>query len=293
MNSEEPNGLGPLHLMENSIAELTVSRKTSFGVFLGAETGNSSDDILLHNGQQTKPLEEGEKVKVFLYHDPRHRLTASMRLPQIPPGGIGYAPVMLTTKFGAFVDVGTERGIFLPFSQMEERVSAGQNIWVKLYTDKTGRLAVTMKVNEDIRRISLPAAGVKIGDMIEGTVYNKTGEGIFFITRERWIGFIHYDEIHESIPLGACVKGRITYIRKDGHLNVSLRPVKEKSMEGDMKILLDYMERHNGTMPFTDKSDPELIKSAFGLSKSSFKRAIGHLLKLGLITMNEGKINKV
>ena len=292
MKNEVSDGVGPFHLKENSIAELTVARKASFGVFLDAGTGQSSDDILLHNGQQTKPLEVGEKVKVFLYHDPRHRLTASMHLPQIPIGGIGYAPVMLTTRFGAFVDVGTERGIFLPFSQMEERVVAGQNIWVKLYIDKTGRLAVTMKVNEDIRKICLPVSGVKTGDMVEGTVYNKTGEGIFFITRERWIGFIYDGEINVPIPMGASVKGRVTYIRKDGHMNVSLRPVKEKSLERDMKILLDYLDKHNGTMSFTDKSDPHLIKCAFGLSKSSFKRAVGHLFKLGLITMDEGKINK-
>ena len=105
---------------ENSIAELPVVRVSGFGAFLDGGTGNSKDDILLHKGQQTHEVKEGERVKVFLYHDPHHRLTASMRLPQIAIGGIGYAPVLLTTRFGAFVDVGTERGIFLPFSQMIE-----------------------------------------------------------------------------------------------------------------------------------------------------------------------------
>lgn len=114
MNNED-SGLGPMHLRENSLAELTVARISDMGAFLDAGTGTTSDDILLHHSQQTRPVKEGEKVKVFLYHDPHHRLTASMRLPQIPVGGIGYAPVMLTTRFGAFIDVGTERGIFFPF----------------------------------------------------------------------------------------------------------------------------------------------------------------------------------
>lgn len=292
MNNDD-SGLGPMHLRENSLVELTVQRTSDMGAFLDAGTGATSDDILLHHSQQTRPVEVGEKLKVFLYHDPHHRLTASMRLPQIPVGGIGYAPVMLTTRFGAFIDVGTERGIFLPFSQMEERVETGQSIWVKMYVDKTGRLAVTMKVNEGIRKIALPAEGVKVGDMVTGTVYNKTGDGIFLITRKRWIAFLHRDEIVKPIHMGDEITGRVTFLRKDGHLNISLRPQKEKSMEGDMQLLLDYMNRHNGSLPFTDQSDPALIKASLGISKSAFKRAVGHLLKLKKISMKEGKITLI
>lgn len=284
------SGLGPMHLRENSLAELTVARISDIGAFLDAGTGTTSDDILLHHSQQTRPVKEGEKVKVFLYHDPHHRLTASMRLPQIPVGGIGYAPVMLTTRFGAFIDVGTERGIFLPFSQMEERVETGQYVWVKMYVDKTGRLAVTMKVNEDIRSIALPAKGVKVGDMVTGTVYNKTGDGVFLITRERWIAFLHRDEINKPIHMGDEITGRVAFLRKDGHMNISLRPQKEKSIEGDMQLLLEYMNRHNGSLPFTDQSDPALIRASLGISKAAFKRAVGHLLKLKKISMKEGKI---
>lgn len=289
MNNED-SGLGPMHLRENSLAELTVARISDMGAFLDAGTGTTSDDILLHHSQQTRPVKEGEKVKVFLYHDPHHRLTASMRLPQIPVGGIGYAPVMLTTRFGAFIDVGTERGIFLPFSQMEERVETGQYVWVKMYVDKTGRLAVTMKVNEDIRSIALPAKGVKVGDMVTGTVYNKTGDGVFLITRERWIAFLHRDEINKPIQMGDEITGRVAFLRKDGHMNISLRPQKEKSIEGDMQLLLEYMNRHNGSLPFTDQSDPALIRASLGISKAAFKRAVGHLLKLKKISMKEGKI---
>ena len=254
MNNED-SGLGPLHLRENSLAELTVARISDMGAFLDAGTGTTSDDILLHHSQQTRP-----------------------------------APVMLTTRFGAFIDVGTERGIFLPFSQMEERVETGQYVWVKMYVDKTGRLAVTMKVNEDIRSIALPAKGVKVGDMVTGTVYNKTGDGVFLITRERWIAFLHRDEINKPIHMGDEITGRVAFLRKDGHMNISLRPQKEKSIEGDMQLLLEYMNRHNGSLPFTDQSDPALIRASLGISKAAFKRAVGHLLKLKKISMKEGKI---
>lgn len=275
---------------ENSIAELPVVRVSGFGAFLDGGTGNSKDDILLHKGQQTHEVKEGERVKVFLYHDPHHRLTASMRLPQIAIGGIGYAPVLLTTRFGAFVDVGTERGIFLPFSQMIENVTEGQQIWVKLYEDKTGRLAVTMHVDEEMRAIALPFKEAKLGDTVTGTVYNETGEGLFLVTRDRHLAFIHKTELARSVRLGEEVTGRISYIRSDGRVNLALRPQKEKAMEGDMALLISCMERHGGLLPLTDKSDADLIKSTLGISKSAFKRAVGHLLKERKITITEGKI---
>ena len=90
--------------------------------------------------------------------------------------------------------------------------------------------------------------------------------------------------------MGMEIEGRVSYIRKDGHVNLSLRPQKEHAMEGDMALLEAYMEGHKGVLPFTDKSDAALIKNALGISKSAFKRAVGHLLKTGRITMTEGRI---
>lgn len=277
------NDRQPLALKENSIAELTVSRLASFGAFLGAGTGSSSDDILLHKAQQTGEVKVGDKVRVFLYHDPHHRLTASQRLPQIPEGGIGYVEVLLTTRFGAFVEAGTERGIFLPHKETIGTVRAGQKIWVRLYTDKTGRLAVTMHVDEEMRRLARPARGIKEGGKVTGTVYNITGEGAFLITREKWIAFLYRKDMPENLAMGAELTGRVTFIRPDGHLNISLRQQKEKALGGDSEILLDYLKKHNGEMLLSDKSSPEEIRLAFGLSKAAFKRAAGHLLKEGEI----------
>lgn len=272
---------------ENSIAELTVSRLASFGAFLDAETGNSSDDILLHKGQQTRDVAVGERVKVFLYHDPRRRLTASMRLPEIPVGGLGYAEVLLTTRFGAFVEVGTERGVFLPHTETIGTLRAGQKIWVRLYVDKTGRLAVSMHVEEEMKKLSHPARGIKVGGKVEGTVYNLTEKGAFLITREKWIAFLYKDDMPRDLSMGDAVTGRVTFIREDGRLNITLRAQKEKAMDGDAAAILDYLTRHHGVTEISDKSTPETIELAFGLSKAAFKRAAGHLLKEGKIGKSE------
>ena len=165
-----------------------------WSAFLSAGTGDSNDDILLHNAQQTEPVKVGDRVKVFLYHDPHHRLTASMRLPKVKDGEIAYTDVLLTTKFGAFVDVGTERGIFLPISETIGRVHPGQKIWIKLYTDKTGRLAVTMRgVAEDMIKIAKPAHGLKVRfttlpDLARLSLPARSGllSSIRMICREIW-----------------------------------------------------------------------------------------------------------
>lgn len=278
-------GLSPVW-KENSLATMTVARTAAFGVFLDAKTGRTEDDILLHAHQQTRELAVGDTVEVFLYHDPHHRLTASMRLPQIPIGGIGYTEVVLTTRFGAFVDIGTERGIFLPHSETIGQVREGQHIWVRLYEDKTGRLAVSMHVDEEMRRIARPAHGIKVGGKITGTVYNITGDGAFIITREKWIAFLYRQDMPASLSMGQALEGRVTFIREDGRLNISLRPTKEKAIQGDADKIMQYMAAHHNEMRFNDQSDPLDIQLVFGISKAAFKRAVGHLIAEGKIAPN-------
>ncbi len=275
-------------LQENSIVTLKAVRVSEFGAFLDAGTGNTSDDILLHKEQQTDEVAVGQEVTVFLYHDVKGRLTASMRLPKIKPGQIGYATVVNVTRFGAFVDLGTERGIFMPYAGMRGKPQVGEKVWVKLYEDKSGRLAVTMEVDDEIRRASKPAEGAKVGDWIEGAIYNMTGDGAYLITKERWIAFLHRSEMNRKVMIGEMIKGRITFIREDGRINITLRPVKEQAISGDSEEILAFLENRNGKMPYSDATAPEVIREKFSMSKAAFKRAMGHLMKENKIKQEDG-----
>lgn len=135
-----------------TVATLKVARQSEFGAFLDAGTGNSDDDILLHKFQQTAPVKVGDSVEVFLYLDPKKRLTASMRVPKMKVGQIARLKVINVTDAGAFLDVGAERGIFMPFAEMFGRVKVGDTVMARLYVDeKTGRLALSMKISELLR----------------------------------------------------------------------------------------------------------------------------------------------
>lgn len=282
-HNQRPCKYGP-----SQVAELTAVRESELGVFLDAETGNTSDDILLHHVQQTAPVKIGDRVRVFLYLDPKRRLTASMRTPRMKEGQVARLRVINVTKEGAFLDVGAERGIFLPYAGMRGRPQVGETVWAKLYTDKSGRLAVTMEVEDELRRASRPAEGVRVGDRLKGSVYNITERGAFLFTEERYIVFIDHREILKRPRVGETVEMRVTYLREDGRLNASLRPPKETAQQEDADRLLALLNEHNGRMPYTDATSPEVIQDRFHISKAAFKRALGRLLKEGLIEQRDG-----
>lgn len=274
-----------LQLKPMTVAALKVVRMNDMGAFLDAGTGNTSDDILLHKTQQTAEVSIGDVVNVFLYLDPKKRLTASMRVPKMREGQIARLKIINVTNDGAFVDVGAERGIFMPFAEMRGRPKVGEVVWAKLYSDKSGRLAVSMKVSDEIRRASKPAVNVKRGDKIKGAVFNIIDAGAFVFSEERYIVFIPQKDIPRTLRIGEIVEARVTYLREDGRLDASLRNTKENALNSDAERIFAYMQANGGSMPFHDKTPPQTIAAVFKLSKAAFKRAVGHLY-------NERRIEK-
>ena len=285
----EKNTQKVLQYKPGDVVTLTVARLGEMGAFLDAGTGNTSDDILLHKLQQTEEIKEGDKVKVYLYLDPNKRLTASMKLPKMREGQLGYVKVISVTRDGGFVDIGAERGVFLPYSQMRGHVSPNQLVWVKLYRDKSGRPAVTMRVEEDMQKASKPAEGLKVGDNVTGTVYNILQEGFFIFTTQRFIAFIHRSEVPGGrLDFGQEVTCRVTYLREDGRINCSMRLQKENALVADAEEIYTFLEKRGGKMPYCDSTPLEIIKQKFGISKAAFKRALGHLMKQGKIRQEDG-----
>ena len=275
-------------LHEGMVATLRVARLGEMGAFLDAGTGRTSDDILLHSQQQTAPVAVGDEVRVFLYRDPKRRLTASMRLPRMKEGQVARLKVINVSRDGAFLDVGAERGIFLPYAGMRGRPQIGETVWAKLYTDKSGRLAVTMEVEDELRRASRPGTDAKVGQILTGEIYNYTDSGAFLFSRERYIVFIANKEMKLRPRVGETVSARVTFVRPDGRLNGSLREIKEKALVSDGDAILALLRERHGRMPYSDATSPEVIRDKFRISKAAFKRALGHLLREGLVEQRDG-----
>lgn len=278
-----------LPLEPGHIYTLPVVRVAEFGAFLDAGTGQTADDILLHKDQQTGPVKVGDPVEVFLYRDPRGRITATMRLPKVKEGDLARLKVEAATKMGIFLDMGTDKGLLLPFAEMKGRPKPGEKIWVEIYRDKSGRLAATMEIEGLLNRRSKPATDVKRGDQVTGTIFEQNEDGSFLWTEQEYIAFMHKDERTRELRIGDDITARVIFVREDGRLNVSMRPIKEEGRVIDADIILNFLkQRESGRMPYSDNTQPDIIKDRFGISKAAFKRALGKLIKEGLVEIKEG-----
>ena len=239
-------------------------------------------------------LEVGNNIEVFIYPDKTGKLCASTKLPEITVATYGWAEVVGIVKgLGAFVDIGTTKEMLVSMDELPlfESVwpNAGDRLYVTLTIDRKERLLgipATEGVIQDIREW---APEDYLGKTVKGYVYRTSKEGSAVITDEDYRGFIHYSERKTEPRLGELVEGRVIEVKEDGTLNLSLRPLKQFSMDEDAAQILTHLEKHGGSIPFTDKSDPEDIRATFHISKAAFKRALGKLMKTNQIKQENGR----
>ena len=273
-------------LRPGEVVTLKVLRESEIGVFLDGCTGTTDDDILLHKQQQLSPVKIGDLVEVYLYLDPKKRLAASMRLPKLQEGEVGPAKLIGITRAGGFVDNGAERGLFMPYREMKGKPLIGDQVWIKPYRDKSGRMAATMNIDEDMA-LNGVMAEAKVGEQVEVLIWLDGEVGYSGITEEGYLAFLHKDEATQPIKVGEKIMARVSFLREDGRINISLRPVKEIAIDLDGDKIIEFLKkRKNHGMPYGDSTSPEIIREKFGLSKAAFKRALGRLMKEGRIAFD-------
>ena len=268
---------------------LEVVKKVEFGVYLAEEAG-STDKVLLPKKQVPAGVEPGDPVEVFLYKDSDDRLIATTNEPKVELGELAVLEVADTNKFGAFLNWGLEKDLFLPFKQQTAKVMTGDKCLVSLYIDKSERLCATMKVYELLRTDST----YQKDDMVEGIVYDTSDEfGVFVAVDNQYSALIPKKEVFGKMRVGQIVKARVTAVKADGKLDLSVRDKIPMQMDKDAELIWTRLQEYGGSLPFSDKADPEVIKREFNLSKNAFKRAVGKLYKEGKIEITENRILKV
>lgn len=264
---------------------LMVVKKVDFGVYLG----NEEERVLLPKKQVPDGLEIGDPVEVFLYKDSSDRLIATTNEPKVTLGELAVLTVADTGKYGAFLDWGLEKDLFLPFRQQTTKVEKGDQCLVTLYIDKSERLCATMKVYGMLRQDS----PYKKDDHVQGIIYDTSPEfGVFVAVDNQYSALIPKKEAYGNLRVGKTIEARVTEVKADGKLNLSVRSKIPEQMDQDAKLILERLQEYRGELPFTDKAAPEVIQKEFGLSKNAFKRAVGRLLKEGKIEITETSIVK-
>ena len=281
---------------------LRIDRIKDVGAYLtdgkGLEGDPSVEDVLLPTRQIPEGMEMGDNLEVFLYRDSEDRVIATTIEPYITLGEIKRLKVKSVSDIGAFLDWGLSRDLFLPFKEQTVKVQQERSYLVKLYIDKTNRLAASMKIANSLKSDKNINELFKKGDHVKGVVYNiKKDFGAFVAIEDQTeapsytaSGLIHSSEIFENLYVGDEVTCRIIKVREDGKMDLAMRDEIPRQMEKDAEMVLDIIRSYGGRLPFNDKADASLIKKEFGLSKNAFKRAVGRLLKNGEIEINTDSI---
>ncbi len=271
------------------VQKLQVLREKEFGVYLGrAEDGENG--VLLPRKYVPEGIKPGDELEVFIYKDSEDRLIATTEKPLIQVGQVAVLEVKDVSKIGAFLDMGLEKDLLLPFKEQSHRVKRGEKCLVALYVDRSQRLAATMKVYTYMRSDS----PYQKDDWVTGTIYELSDKlGAFVAVDNQYYGLIPRSEMFRDYREGEVVEARVSKVRSDGKLDLNPQAKAYQQMETDAEIIIKVIDELGGELPFNDKVSPEVIRREFGLSKNAFKRAVGRLLKENRITITEETIKKV
>lgn len=258
------------------LQELVIAKMVDFGVYLEEENGGHQERVLLPKKQAPEGCAIGDRITVFLYKDSSDRLIATTNTPKLMLHEIAVLTVSQVNKMGAFLDWGLEKDLFLPFKQQTKRVKEQEEVLAALYIDKSDRLCATMNVYPYLSADSPYQAG----DDVSGVIYESSGNyGFFVAVDQKYSAIIPKNESYGELSIGDRIKARVTKVREDGKLNLSVREKAYLQMNPDMEKILELLDRYGGVLPFTEKALPEVIKRETGMSKNEFKRAVGHLYK--------------
>lgn len=269
--------------------KLEVKREANFGFFLDGKTNNSKDDILLHNRLLNKnKIQVGDIVDAFIYIDSEGRRSATLVPTKAKVDEVAYLKVVAHTKIGSFIDIGLQKDILVPFSAKTYDLEKGQRYLFYIYLDKSGRLAATTDIDSHLTTDHT----YNVGDTVEGIIYGfQTNNSAMVCIDNKYAGVILHNEYFTELKIGDKLNLNVIKIYEDGKLGLTPRQSRKEELDTLEVSIMNYLEGNDGYMRFNDKSTPEEIATVFNTSKKNFKRALGVLMKKGLISQDENGTN--
>ena len=269
------------------INTLEVMRDTDYGYFLEAKDG---EEILLPNVyvmEDEMPM--GSLIDVFVYTDSEDRPVATTKMPYAKLGEYGYFTVVDYKSYGAFVNWGLPKDLFVPLSQQKEHFHIGKKYLLRVCLDEqTGRLYATQKIGKYFNR---ETKGLHQNKVLDAIILAKTPLGFKVVADNQYEGMLFANEVFEEIRVGDKKRVYIKTVRRDGKLDLSLQPIGKKAKIGKAEgTIIQLLKEADGTLPFTYKSDAEEIKNTFEMSKKNFKRTLTELIESNKIKLTDDSI---
>lgn len=269
-------------------AELRVDRFTSVGAYLEDDEGF---EVLLPNKYLTDNLEVDQTIRVYIYNDSEDRPVATTETPLVELNDFAFLKVKAVSNFGAFLDWGLEKDLLVPFKEQTAKMVEDGVYLIHLYRDEqTNRLVGSARIN---RFLEDEITDLEQGDEVNIFVAEVTDLGRKVIVNNKYSGLIFKDRLVRPLRNGERTTAYVEFVREDGKLDISLVPIGLEKFDEFSETVLSYLKENNGTITVTDKSSPDLIRSELGMSKKSFKKAVGNLYKNKKIKLTDTTIELV
>ena len=266
---------------------LRITRFTDHGAYLD---GGDVGEILMPKAYVKPSMHPGDEVEVFVYLDQSERLVGTLETPLARVGDFAFLEVAWVNEFGAFLDWGLMKDLFVPFREQKLQMQQGRSYLVHVHIDnETHRIVASAKVERYMKNAT-PELYHR-GQEVEAIVQQKTPLGFKVIVDNRYPGLIYDDQIFADEPhAGDVITATVVTVRSDGKMDLSIQPIGKSRFRDFADQLYEELQKAGGTLLFSDKSSPDEIKERFGVSKKTFKRAIGTLYKGHWIEICEDRI---
>lgn len=267
---------------------LRIVRFTDHGAYLD---GGPIGEILMPKKYVTRDMRPGDEVNVFVYLDQSERLVGTFETPLARVGDFAFLRVAWVNEFGAFLHWGLMKDLFVPFREQKMPMREGRSYLVHIHIDEeTQRIVASAKVDKYLQ----PATPGQYhrGQEVEVIIQHKTPLGFKVVADNRCPGMIYDNQVFEAEPhAGDVLTATVVNVRPDGKLDLSIQRIGKGRFRDFAEQLLEELQKAGGELPFTDNSSPEEIKERFGVSKKTFKRAVGTLYKECKIILKEHVIS--
>ncbi|MBM6959749.1 GntR family transcriptional regulator [Bacteroides caecigallinarum] len=259
---------------------LEVVKEVDFGVYLD---GSEDGEILLPTRYVPQGCKPGDVLNVFIYLDMDERLIATTLQPYVKVGEFACLEVAWVNQYGAFLDWGLMKDLFVPFREQNMKMIKGNSYVVHVHLDEDSyRIVASAKIEKFLSK-DMPEYNP--GDEVEVLIWQKTDLGFKVIVDNKFGGMIFKNEIFTDVRTGMKMHAYIKQVRPDGKIDLELQKGGVKKVEDFADTLLEYIRSNGGSTPLNDKTDADVIYSTFGVSKKTFKKAVGDLYKKRLIVL--------
>ncbi|WP_346857608.1 S1-like domain-containing RNA-binding protein [uncultured Draconibacterium sp.] len=270
------------------INTLTINRETDNGVYLD---GGDHGEILMPKKFVTDEVKAAGVAEVFVYTDSEDRLVATTETPLAMVGDFACLTVKATSSFGAFLDWGLPKDLLVPFREQRSKMMEGNSYWVYIYLDLlSNRIAASAKLNKFLD--NTPPEYAK-GQEVDLIIMEETDLGYKAIVNLEHSGMLYKNQVFQNLETGLRTKGYINKVRNDEKIDLLLEKPGYEKVDAISEKILNELRENRGFMAVSDKTSPEMIQSMFGISKKSFKKAIGSLYKKQLISFESDGIKLV